>query len=56
MIVNVLGIKNGPVFCQGFVDGDTVRLYDPGIRFTGNEYERILNKITGYDLMKSAIS
>lgn len=56
MIVDVLGIKNGPVFFQGFWDGDTVRLYDPGIRFPGNEYERIYKAATGLDLMKSIIS
>ncbi len=56
MIVDVLGIKNGPVFFQGFVDSNTVRLYDPGIRFPGNEYERILKEATGIDVMKSIIS
>ena len=55
MIKN-LGIKNGPVFMQGFVDGDTVRMYDPGIRFPGNEYERIYREATGIDPMKSIIS
>ena len=56
MIVDVLGIKNGPVFFQGFWDGNTVRLYDPGIRFPGNEYERIYKAATGLDPMKSIIS
>jgi hypothetical protein len=56
MIVDVLGIKNGPVFFQGFWDNDTVRLYDPGMRFPGNEYERIYKRATGMDLMKSIIS
>lgn len=56
MICDVLGIQNGPVFFQGFVDGDTVRLYDPGIRFPGNEYERIYKIATGLDPMKSIIS
>ena len=56
MIVEVLGIKNGPVFFQGFWDGNTVRLYDPGIRFPGNEYERIYKAATGLDPMKSIIS
>ncbi len=55
MIVH-LGIQNGAVFMQGFVDGDTVRMYDPGIRFPGNEYERIHAKATGYNLMKSLIT
>lgn len=55
-MINHLGIKNGPVFMQGFVDGDTVRMYDPGIRLPGNEYERIYKAATGMDLMKSIIS
>ena len=55
-MIKILGIKNGPVFFQGFVDGNTVRLYDPGIRFPGNEYERIYKEATGIDPMKSIIS
>ncbi len=55
MIRNI-GIKNGPVFMQGFVDGNTVRMYDPGIRFPGNEYERILAKVTDCNMMKAIIS
>jgi hypothetical protein len=54
-MIRRLGIKNGPVFFQGFQDGDTVRLYDPGMRFPGNEYEQILNHATGINLMKSLI-
>jgi len=55
-MIQYLGIQNGPVFMQGFVDGNTVRMYDPGIRFPGNEYERILKKATGFDPMRSIIS
>lgn len=50
--IRKLGIQNGPVFFQGFQDGETVRLYDPGLRFPGNEYEQILAASTGVDLMK----
>lgn len=55
-MIKALGIKNGPVFMQGFADGDTVRMYDPGIRFPGNEYERIYTAATGLNPMKSIIS
>ncbi len=55
-MIKALGIQNGPVFMQGFVDGDTVRMYDPGIRLPGNEYERILLKATGINAMQSIIS
>ena len=53
-VVNMLreiGIKNGPVFFQGFIDGDTVRFYDPGLRFAGGEYENILKEATGFDVI-----
>lgn len=55
-MIQKLGVKNGPVFMQGFVDGDTVRMYDPGIRFPGNEYERIFTKATGMNPIKSILS
>lgn len=47
-----LGIHNGPVFFQGFVDGNTVRFYDPGCRFPGAEYETVYQAVWGLDLMK----
>ena len=50
-----LGIKNGPVFMQGFIDGDTLRVYDPGLRFPGGEYEKLLMEITGVDLITPLI-
>ena len=58
-VINMIksaGIKNGPVFMQGFEDGNTVRMYDPGMRFPGNEYERIFLAATGMNLMKSIIN
>ncbi len=51
-----LNIKNAPIFFQGFVDNDTVRFYDPGIRLTGLEYERIYEKALNIDLSESLIS
>lgn len=50
--IKKLGIKNGPVFMQGFVDGETVRFYDPGLRFPGGDYELFLKRATGVDLME----
>lgn len=47
-----MGIQNGPVFMQGFVDGDTVRFYDPGYRFPGSEYDTMFEKLWGVDIMK----
>lgn len=47
-----LGIRNGPVFMQGFVDGDTVCFYDPGYRFPGCEYDAMFEKIWNLDVLK----
>lgn len=46
-----IGVKNGPVYFQGFVDGEKVKLYDPGYRFSGGEYEKLFLKATGIDLI-----
>lgn len=53
--IKELGIKNGPVFMQGFVDEDIIRFYDPGLRFPGGEYESLLKLATGADIMKMLI-
>ncbi len=45
-----VGLKNAPMFMQGFVDGDTVRFYDPGLRLPGGEYERMFKAATGKNL------
>lgn len=50
-----LKIKNGPVFMQGFVDGDTVRFYDPGFRFPGSEYDTMFEKVWNIDIMKMMV-
>lgn len=54
-MIRDLGIKNGPVFFQGFIDNGKVRFYDPGLRFAGGEYERILRQITGIDIIKTLV-
>lgn len=54
-MLNGIGIKNGPVFFQGFVDGNTVRLYDPGYRFSGGEYERLFQLATNIDLVQMLV-
>ncbi|MBE7048377.1 MAG: hypothetical protein E7393_03270 [Ruminococcaceae bacterium] len=51
-----LGIKNGPVFMQGFVDGNTVRFFDPGYRFPGSEYDTMFEKIWNIDIMKMMVN
>lgn len=55
-----VGLDNAPVFMQGFIDGDTVRFYDPGLRFPGGEYERMFLHATGknvfYPLIEYALT
>ena len=54
-MIRNLGIKNGPIFLQGFVDGDTVRMYDPGLRLPGGNYENLFKKATGKDIIKMLV-
>jgi len=59
-LITDIGLKNAPVFMQGFVDGDTVRFYDPGLRFPGGEYERMFKAACGknvfYPLIEFALT
>ena len=55
-MIKSLGVQYGPVFMQGFVDGDTVRYYDPALRMPGGDYDLILKKATGFDTVKSLIN
>ncbi len=50
-----IGLKNAPVFMQGFVDEDTVRFYDPGLRFPGIEYERMYERACGINPIEALI-
>ena len=54
-MLRTLGIKNGPVFMQGFKDGNCYRFFDPGLRFPGVDYERLYKKVFNVDLMKLII-
>ncbi len=49
--VERLGLVNAPLFMQGFVDGDTIRFYDPGLRLPGGEHERFFERATGKNLL-----
>lgn len=50
-----IGLNNAPVFFQAFIDGNKVRLYDPGLRFAGGEYERVLKITSGIDVFEFLI-
>ena len=54
-MVRSLGIKFGPVFMQGFVDGDTIRYYDPALRMPGGDYDLVLKHATGFDIAKTLV-
>lgn len=54
-MIKSMGISFGPVFLQGFIDGDTVRYYDPARRMPGGDYDLILKKATGFDTVKTLI-
>jgi len=54
-MIKSLDIKFGPVFLQGFVDGDTIRYYDPAQRMPGGDYDLILEKVTGFSTVKTWI-
>jgi len=51
-----MGLTNAAVFMQGFIDGDKFRFYDPGIRFSGAEYERMLKSATGVDVVEAFVA
>lgn len=50
-----LGIKNGPIFMQGFEDHGVFRFFDPGLRFPGVDYELVFKKVFDVDLMKAMV-
>ena len=54
-MIKSLGIKFGPVFLQGFEDGDTIRYYDPAQRMPGGDYDLVLKEATGFDTVKTMI-
>lgn len=49
-MIRSLGLKNSPVFIQAFMDGDIARLYDPGIRMPGDDYDDVHKFLTGIDI------
>lgn len=49
--IKAIGLENAPIFMQGFVDGDCVRFYDPGLRLPGGEYERMFESVTGKNIL-----
>lgn len=54
-MLKVLGIKNGPVFMQGFEKNGKFIFFDPGFRFPGVDYERIYKRVFDVDIMSLMI-
>ena len=54
-MIEALGIENGPLFFQGFWDGETVRFYDPALRLPGGQGYRIIKEVYGVNLLKMLI-
>lgn len=54
-MIRDLGIKNGPIFMQGFYQNGDFYFFDPGLRFPGVEYERIFKQVWGIDIAKLLI-
>lgn len=50
-----VGIKNGPVFMQGFVDEEEILFFDPGLRFPGTEISRLYKSVMNIDFMQAMI-
>ena len=49
-MIKALNLKNAPVFIQAFMDGDKGRLYDPGLRMPGDDYDCGYMAVTGVSL------
>ena len=54
-MIKTLGIQFGPVFLQGFSDGNDIYYYDPALRMPGSDYDLMLKEATGFDSVKSMI-
>ena len=50
-----LGIKNGPIFMQGFEKSGQFYFFDPGLRFPGVDYDLVYKKLYGIDLMQAMV-
>lgn len=54
-MLEAIGVREGPVFLQGFKVGNDVLFYDPGRRFPGGDYERSFKSIWGVDLAEEMV-
>ena len=54
-MITALDMSFGPVTLQGFIEGERMYMYDPGLRFPGTDFDVVLKKATGFDLMSSYV-
>lgn len=54
-LIKHVGIKNGPVFMQGFVYEGEILFFDQGLRFPGTEISRVYKKVMGMDFMQAMV-
>ncbi len=54
--IKKIGLKNAPIFIQAFIDDEKkARVYDPGMRFPGDDYDDMYKIITGIDIPKMLV-
>jgi len=54
-MIRSLGIKNGVLFIQSFIDKGRVCIYEPGFRFAGAQGHKIINAVNGIDTLEMMI-
>ncbi len=54
-VIKALQLYNAPVFLQSFIEEDKVLMYDPGLRFPGDEYDLVYKKISRVDFPKAFV-
>lgn len=50
-----MGFVNAPINLQAFVDGDTIRFYDPALRIGGGRAYLITEAVTGFSIQKALL-
>ena len=50
-----LGFENTPINLQAFVEGETIRFYDPALRIGGGRAYLITEAITGFSIQKALL-
>lgn len=54
-MLKALNLKNAPVFIQAFMDGEKARLYDPGLRMPGDDYDAGFKSAYGIDIAEMLV-